>query len=157
MATPRMLGPAGRIGIVVSRFNESVTTRLLEGARACLSERGVAQDHVDVAWVAGAWELPVVVRAMLLRGSGYTALCALGAVVRGETPHFEYLASACARGLMDLQLEFGVPIGFGVLTTDTLEQALARAGGEAGNKGYDAMAAALEAAALLGTRDERPH
>jgi len=152
----RVLPPAGRIGIVVSRFNETVTTRLLEGARRCLSERGVSDRHVDVTWVAGAWELPVVARA-LLKSGGYQALCALGAVVRGETPHFDVIANACSQGLMALQVEFGVPVGFGVLTTDTLEQALARAGGDAGNKGHDAMAAALDAAALLGTRDERPH
>jgi 6,7-dimethyl-8-ribityllumazine synthase len=156
MAAQRVLPPAGRIGIVVSRFNETVTTRLLEGARRCLSERGIDERQVDVAWVAGAWELPVVARA-LLAGGGYQALCALGAVVRGETPHFDFIANACAQGLMALQVEFGVPVGFGVLTTDTLGQALARAGGDAGNKGHDAMAASLDAAALLGTRDERPH
>ena len=157
MAARHARQSAGRIGIVVSRFNESVTMRLLEGARACLSERGVGESRVDVAWVAGAWELPVVARALLADENGYQALCALGAVVRGETPHFEFIAGSCAQGLMDLQVEFGVPVGFGVLTTDTLEQALARSGGASGNKGYDAMAAALDAAALLGTRDERPH
>ncbi len=156
MAAQRVLPPAGRIGIVVSRFNETVTTRLLEGARRCLSERGISERHVEVAWVAGAWELPVVARA-LLAGGGYQALCALGAVVRGETPHFDFIAAACAQGLMDLQVEFGVPVGFGVLTTDTLEQALARAGGDSGNKGHDAMAAALDAAVALGTQGERPH
>jgi len=150
-ATPR----AGRIGIVVSRFHETVTTRLLEGARRCLAERGVPDARVDVAWAAGAWELPVLVRGMLQRKGGYQAVCALGAVVRGETPHFEYVAGEAARGLMSLQVEFGVPVGFGVLTTDTMEQALARAGGSAGNKGYDAIAAALDAAAVLGARDAR--
>jgi 6,7-dimethyl-8-ribityllumazine synthase len=156
MAAQRVLPPQGRIGIVVSRFNETVTTRLLEGARSCVAERGIDTRYVDVAWVAGAWELPVVARA-LLAGGGYQALCALGAVVRGETPHFDFIANACAQGLMALQVEFGVPVGFGVLTTDTLEQALARAGGDAGNKGHDAMAAALDAAAFLGTHGERPH
>ena len=146
---------AGRVGIAVSRFNESVTRRLLEGARRCLAEQGIPEERVDVAWVAGAWELPVAVRAWLAAG-GYDATCGLGAVVRGETPHFEYVAGEVARGLMALQVEFGVPVGFGVLTCDTLAQAEARAGGEAGNKGYDAMAAALDAARVLARRDARP-
>jgi 6,7-dimethyl-8-ribityllumazine synthase len=154
MAADRAV-PGGRIGIVVSRFNEGVTTRLLAGARACLAERGVPDDEVDVHWVAGAWELPVVVRGLLAGGS-YGALVALGAVVRGETPHFEYIAGEAARGLMALQVEYGVPVGFGLLTCDTMAQALARAGGEAGNKGFDATAAALEAAELLGRRRAGP-
>jgi 6,7-dimethyl-8-ribityllumazine synthase len=141
--------PAGRIALVVSRYHEAVTTRLLEGARVCLAERGVDAARADVVWAAGAWELPVVLRGLLARG-GYVAAAALGAVVRGETPHFTYVAGESARGLMEVQLRTGVPIGFGVLTTDTLAQALERAGGAAGNKGYDAMAAALDAAAAIG-------
>src|SRR5262249_35503739 len=144
-ARPLMPGPVGRVGIAVSRFNETVTRGLLEGARRCLAERGVPESHVDVAWVAGAWELPVVLRRWGAAGD-HAAVCALGAVVRGETPHFEFIAAETARGLMALQVEFGVPVGFGVLTCDTLDQALARAGGAAGNKGYEAMAAALEVA-----------
>jgi len=146
---------APRVGIVVSRFNETVTTRLLEGARACLTERGVADGQVDVLWGAGAWELPLLAGRLAARGT-YSALCALGAVVRGETPHFDFVAGEASRGLMQVQLASGVPLGFGLLTTDTLEQALARAGGDAGNKGYDAMAAALDAAAELRGRDGRP-
>ena len=138
----------GRIGIVVSRYHEAVTGRLLDGARASLAEQGVAEERVDVAWVAGAWELPVVVRGLVARG-GYRAVAALGAVVRGETPHFDYVAGETARGLMAVQLEFGVPVGFGLLTCDTLDQARARAGGPAGNKGHEAMTAALQAAAVL--------
>ncbi len=145
----------GKVGIAVSRFNETVTTRLLEGARACLAERGVAAARVEVHWVAGAWELPVLLRALLADG-GFEAVCALGAVVRGETPHFDVLAGETARGLMALQLEYGVPVGFGVLTCDTLEQALARAGGPAGNKGREAMEAALDAAAGIARRDAHP-
>jgi 6,7-dimethyl-8-ribityllumazine synthase len=156
MAEARALPIAGRIGVVVSRYNESVTTRLLQGARLCLAERGVDESRVDVVWVAGAWELPVAARALLVDGA-HDALCALGAVVRGETPHFDFVAGESARGLMDLQLEFGVPIGFGLLTTDTMAQAVARAGGEAGNKGYEAMAAALDAAAAIGRRDAHSH
>lgn len=135
----------GRIGIVVSRFNESVTTKLLAGAEACLDERKVPASSRDVRWVAGAWELPLVVRSMAVAG-GYDAVCALGAVVRGETPHFEFVAGEAARGLMDIQINTGVPVGFGLLTCDTMEQAMARAGGDAGNKGFDAMDAALGAA-----------
>ena len=144
----------GRVGIAVSRFNESVTLRLLDGALTCLTEHGVDKGRVDVAWVAGAWELPVMLRRWVSAGD-HGAVCALGAVVRGETPHFEYVAGETARGLMALQVEFGVPVGFGVLTCDTMEQALERAGGAAGNKGYEAMAAALEVAASPG-RDARP-
>ena len=144
----------GRVGIAISRFNESVTRGLLEGARRCLAEHGVDESHVDIAWVAGAWELPVVLRRWVAAGD-HGAVCALGAVVRGETPHFEYIAGETARGLMALQVEFGVPVGFGVLTCDTMEQALARAGGAAGNKGYEAMAAALSAAGSA-ARNARP-
>ena len=135
----------GRIGLVISRYNESVTTRLLAGAEACLDERGVANDRRDIRWVAGAWELPVVAAAMA-RAGGYDAVCALGAVIRGETPHFDFVAGEASRGLMEVQLATGVPVGFGLLTCDTMDQALARAGGAAGNKGFEAMDAALGAA-----------
>jgi 6,7-dimethyl-8-ribityllumazine synthase len=140
---------SGSVAIVVSRYHESVTSRLLEGAQRCLGERGVDGARVRVVWVAGAWELPVAARALLERG-GLSAVCALGAVVQGETPHFDFVAGESARGLMQLQLTYGVPVGFGLLTTATMAQALARAGGAAGNKGYEAMAAALDAAAALG-------
>jgi 6,7-dimethyl-8-ribityllumazine synthase len=146
---------AARIGIVASRYNETVTRRLLAGAEQCLRERAVPAERVDVRWVAGAWELPVVVRG-LVAGGGYGAVVALGAVIRGETAHFEYIAGEAARGLMTLAVRYGVPVGFGVLTCDTLEQALARAGGAAGNKGYEATAAALDAAAALPARDGDP-
>ncbi len=146
---------AARIGIVASRYNETVTRRLLAGAERCLAERGVGADRVDVRWVAGAWELPVLVRALAADGR-YRAVVALGAVIRGETAHFEYIAGEAARGLMAVAVEYGVPVGFGVLTCDTLEQAEARAGGAAGNKGYAAAAAALDAAATLAARDGHP-
>jgi 6,7-dimethyl-8-ribityllumazine synthase len=146
---------AARIGIVASRYNETVTRRLLAGAEQCLRERAVPAERVDVRWVAGAWELPGVGRG-LVAGGGYGAVVALGAVIRGETAHFEYIAGEAARGLMTLAVRYGVPVGFGVLTCDTLEQALARAGGAAGNKGYEATAAALDAAAALPARDGDP-
>ena len=155
-AVGRARRAAPRIGIVVSRFNEDVTRRLLAGAERCLTERGVPMDRVDVCWVAGAWELPVVVRGLVATGR-YEAVAALGAVIRGETLHYEIIAGESARGLMAVAVEYGVPVGFGVLTCDTEEQALARAGGAEGNKGYDAVAAALDAAARLPARDGHPH
>jgi 6,7-dimethyl-8-ribityllumazine synthase len=132
-----------------------VTDRLLAGAQACLRERGVAPERVDVVALPGAWELPFAARLLAERG-GYVALVALGAVIRGETAHFDFVAGEASRGLMDVALRYGVPVGFGVLTCDTLAQALARSGGDAGNKGYEAVAAALDAAeAVRGDGDPR--
>ncbi len=153
-ASPSRAAPA-RIAVVASRFNENVTRRLLAGAEQCLRERGIPAERVDVRWVAGAWELPVLARGLLERG-GYQALVALGAVIRGETAHFEIIAGESARGLMALTVQYGVPVGFGVLTCETLAQALERSGGAAGNKGYEATAAALDAAAALPARDGDP-
>lgn len=146
---------ADRVAVVASRYNENVTRRLLTGAEQCLRERGVPAERVDLRWVAGAWELPVMARGLLERGC-YRALVALGAVIRGETTHYEIIAGESARGLMTLSVQYGVPVGFGLLTCETLEQALERSGGAAGNKGYDAMAAALDAAAQLPARDGDP-
>ncbi len=134
---------AGRALVVVSRFNEAVTRRLLEGARDALGKAGYDAGRVAVVWVPGAFELPVVVSRGLATGDFELAV-ALGAVIRGETPHFEYVCSAASHGLMDVSTEHGIPVGFGVLTCDTLAQALARAGGEAGNKGTEAAEAAIE-------------
>jgi 6,7-dimethyl-8-ribityllumazine synthase len=141
--------PGGsRIAIVVSRFNDLVTDRLLAGARACLRDHGVADGDVDVAWVPGAWELPLATRRMIqARGCG--GVIALGCVIRGDTPHFDFVAGAAATGLSGVALETGVPVAFGVLTTDTMEQALARAGGKAGNKGWEAAVSVLEMMDLL--------
>jgi len=147
--------PADRVALVASRYNENVTRRLLSGAEQCLRERGVSEGRVDVRWVAGAWELPVMARGLLEKGC-YRALVALGAVIRGETSHYEIIAGESARGLMTLSVEYGVPVGFGVLTCENLDQALARSGGAAGNKGYEATAAALDAAAQLPVRDGDP-
>ncbi len=138
----------GRVAVLVSRYNEVVTARLLDGARACLREKGVPEARVDVIWVPGAFELPVAAEAAAVSGR-YAALVALGCVVRGETPHFEYVAGEAARGLGNVALAHRLPVGFGVLTTETLEQALARAGGTAGNKGYEAADAALTTADVL--------
>ncbi len=138
----------GRVAVVVSRYNELVTTRLLDGARQCFREQGVPEARVDVIWVPGAFELPVAAEAAVATGR-YAAIVALGCVIRGETPHFEYVAGEAARGLGNVALAHRVAVGFGVLTTESLEQALARAGGAAGNKGYEAAEAALTTAAVL--------
>ncbi|MBI4501298.1 MAG: 6,7-dimethyl-8-ribityllumazine synthase [Gemmatimonadetes bacterium] len=134
--------------VVVARFNEGVTRKLLDGAVAELATAGYPADRVDVVWVPGAFELPLAVQAGLEAGS-YSVAVALGAVIRGETPHFEYLCAEATRGLGEAALRFATPVGFGVLTCDTLEQALARAGGDAGNKGAEAAAAAVETARML--------
>jgi 6,7-dimethyl-8-ribityllumazine synthase len=139
----RTRGEGRRVGIVVSRFNDLITERLLAGARACLLDHGVAEDAIDVAWAPGAWELPLAAQLLIERRE-CDAIVALGCVIRGDTPHFDFVAGAAATGLSNLQARTGRPIAFGVLTTDTTEQALARAGGKAGNKGWEAAQAALE-------------
>ena len=141
-------GAGRRVAVLASRFNESVTQPLVDGALDALTRHGVAFDDIDVVWVPGAWELPAAAR-VLLASERYDALVALGAVIRGETPHFDYVAGESARGLADASAESGVPVGFGLLTTDTIEQARARAGGDHGNKGWDAAVAALEMADLF--------
>jgi 6,7-dimethyl-8-ribityllumazine synthase len=141
-------GHGRRIAIVVARFPEAVTSRLLSGALDGLRARGVDVDDVDVAWVPGAFEIPVVAKRFATTGR-YDALICLGAVVRGETAHFELVAGEAARGIATVARETGVPAIFEVLATETLEQAEARAGGAHGNKGWDAAQAALEMADLL--------
>lgn len=138
----------GPIGIVVSRYHERVTGRLLEGALECCRQAGIGADAVDVAWVAGAFELGSVTAALAATGR-YAALIALGAVVRGETPHFEYVAGETAAALGAVARERALPVGFGLLTVDTLDQALERAGGTAGNKGFEAAEAAIRAAHVI--------
>jgi 6,7-dimethyl-8-ribityllumazine synthase len=138
----------GRVAIVVSRYHERVTARLLEGAVACCREAGIPSDEVDVFWVPGAFELGVVAAAVAETG-GYAALVALGAVVRGETPHFDFVAGEAARALGTVAAARSLPVGFGLLTVDTIEQALARAGGAHGNKGHEAAEAAIRAADLV--------
>ena len=139
------LRPIGRVAIIVARYNEAVTGRLLHGALACCAEAGIERTAVDVIWVPGAFELPVAAAAAAATG-GYACLVALGGVIRGETPHFDYVAGEASRGLGAVALAHRLPVGFGLLTTDTLEQAIARAGGAAGNKGHEAAAAAIQAA-----------
>jgi 6,7-dimethyl-8-ribityllumazine synthase len=136
-------GRGRRFVVVASRFNEVITQRLVDGALDALAKHGASLDHVDLVWVPGAWELPGAARRALVT-ERYDALVAVGAVIRGETPHFEYVAGEASRGLADASAEFDTPIGFGLLTCDNMSQAEARAGGEHGNKGWDAALAALE-------------
>ena len=146
-------GARRRFAIVASRFNEPITTKLLAGALDALKRHGAAPDEVDVVWVPGAWELPMAARR-LLATDRYDALVAVGAVVRGETPHFDYVAGEASRGLAQASADYDRPIGFGLLTCDTMEQAEERAGGGHGNKGWDAALAALEMADLLSRIDD---
>lgn len=139
---------AGRLGIVVSRYNDSITSKLLAGALATLAENGVGDDRVDVAWVPGAWEIPLVAQRMAA-GGRYAAVICLGAVIRGETTHDEHINRAVSMALGDLGLHTGVPVLFGVLTCNTLEQAIHRSGGNVGNKGSECALAALEMVSLL--------
>jgi 6,7-dimethyl-8-ribityllumazine synthase len=142
-----------RFAIAVSRFNEGITGKLLAGALDALDRHGAAREDVDVVWVPGAWELPIAARR-LLATDRYDALVALGAVIRGDTPHFDYVAGECSRGLAQASADYDRPIGFGVLTCDTMAQAEARAGGEHGNKGWDAALAAIDMASLFSALDE---
>jgi len=145
-------GHGRRVAVLVSRFNESITQRLEDGAVGALLRAGVADADLDVIRVPGAWELPTAARAALAT-ERYEAIVAVGAVIRGETPHFEYVAAAAAEGLARVGAEYEVPVGFGVLTCDTLAQAEARAGGAHGNKGADAALAALEMVDLVSRLD----
>ena len=145
-------GDGRKVAVAVSRFNEDVTQKLVDGALDALVRHGAALDDIDVVWVPGAWELGVTVRR-LLSMDRYDAVVALGAVIRGETPHFDYVAGECARSLQLASAEFETPVSLGVLTCNTTEQALARAGGDHGNKGWDAALAALEMIDLMDRLD----
>ena len=137
-----------RVAIVAARFNDAITSVLVDGARGALGRLGVAEDDVELAWVPGAFELPLVARRLATSGR-FDAVVCLGAVIRGATPHFDHVAGQCAAGVARVGLDTGVPAIFGVLTTDTLDQAIERAGTKAGNKGADAALAAVELATLL--------
>lgn len=141
-------GEGRRIAVVASRFNESITRALVDGAMDALVRHGTRFDDIDLLWVPGAWELPLAVRGALA-SERYDAIVALGAVIRGETPHFDYVAGEASRGLSDAATQADIPVGFGLLTCDSMEQAEARAGGAHGNKGWDAALAALEMADLM--------
>ena len=139
-----------RFAIIVSRFNGFITERLLAGAMDALTRTGADPDLIDVVKVPGSWEIPLVA-AELARGHRYDAVVCLSAVIRGETPHFDYVAAEAAKGVAHASYETGVPVAFGVLTTNTLEQAIDRAGAKGGNKGFDAAMSAMEMANLLRT------
>ncbi|HUU09773.1 MAG TPA: 6,7-dimethyl-8-ribityllumazine synthase [Phycisphaerae bacterium] len=137
-----------RFGVVVSRFNEFITAKLLGGCLDSLERHGVDPGAIDVAWAPGSFEVPIVAQRMAESGR-YAAVICLGAVIRGSTPHFDYIANEVAKGVAQVGLATGVPTIFGVITTDTIEQAIERAGTKAGNKGADAAASAIEMANLL--------
>ena len=135
-------------GVVVSRFNHPISTMLLDGCLQALRERGVASEGIDIAWVPGAFEIPQAARAMADSGR-YAAVITLGSVIRGGTPHFDYVCMGVTDGVREVMRDTGVPVAFGVLTTDNIEQALARCGGEMENKGRDVALAAIEMARLI--------
>ncbi|MDI6632188.1 MAG: 6,7-dimethyl-8-ribityllumazine synthase [Bacillota bacterium] len=143
-----LIGEGLRFGIVVGRFNEFITQKLLSGALDALYRHGVADEDVAVAWVPGAFEIPVVAKRLAVSGR-YDAVICLGTVIRGATPHFEYVAGEMAKGIARVGVDTGVPVIFGVITADTLEQAIERAGSKAGNKGFSAALSAIEMANLL--------
>ncbi|MFS0574756.1 6,7-dimethyl-8-ribityllumazine synthase [Sporosarcina sp. 179-K 3D1 HS] len=143
-----LVGTGLKIGIVVARFNEFITGKLLSGAEDALRRHGVREEDVAVAWVPGAYEIPLVAKKMASSGQ-YDAVITLGTVIRGSTPHFDYVCNEVAKGVAAIAMQEGIPVIFGVLTTDTIEQAIERAGTKAGNKGWDAAASAIEMANLL--------
>ncbi|MCM3602033.1 6,7-dimethyl-8-ribityllumazine synthase [Robertmurraya korlensis] len=142
-----LVGSGLKVGIVVGRFNEFITSKLLSGAHDALKRHGVAEDDVDVAWVPGAFEIPLIAQKMA-QSKKYDAVITLGTVIRGSTPHFDYVCNEAAKGVQATTLNTGVPVIFGVLTTNTIEQAIERAGTKAGNKGWESAVSAIEMANL---------
>lgn len=143
-----LVGSGLKVAVVTARFNELLSSRLLSGAQDAFVRHGVAADDIDVAWVPGAFEIPLVARKLAESGR-YDAVVALGVVIRGGTPHFEYVASEVSKGIAKISLDTGVPVMFGVITADTIEQAVERAGTKAGNKGWEAAVGAIEMANLV--------
>lgn len=143
----KLLGEGQKIGIVVSRFNEFITSKLLSGCLDALKRHGVEEENIDIAWVPGAFEMPLVAQKMAAKN--YEAVICLGAVIRGATPHFEYVSAEVTKGIAQTSLTIGKPIIYGVITADTLEQAIERAGTKAGNKGADAALTAIEMINLI--------
>jgi 6,7-dimethyl-8-ribityllumazine synthase len=143
-----LLGKGLRFGVVVSRFNEFITQKLLEGAQDALLRHGVNETDIDIAWVPGSFEIPVIAKK-LARSKKYDAVICLGTVVRGGTPHFDYIATEVTKGIAQVGLETGLPVVYGIITADTLEQAIERAGTKMGNMGFEAARNAIEMANLL--------
>ena len=144
----KLIAQGMKFALVVSRFNSFITERLLEGALDCLRRKGVQDEDLTVLRVPGAWEIPLVAKR-LAQGRAYDGVICLGAVIRGSTPHFDYVAAEVSKGIAQVSLDSGMPIAFGILTTYTLEQAIERAGSKAGNKGFAAAEAAVEMVNLL--------
>ncbi|MFC2039674.1 6,7-dimethyl-8-ribityllumazine synthase [Chloroflexota bacterium] len=143
-----LIGKGLKFGLVISRFNEFISVKLLSGAKDALMRHDVAEADIDVAWVPGAFEIPLVAQKMAA-SQKYNAVICVGAVIRGDTPHFEYIATEVSKGIAKISQETGIPVTFGVITTDTLEQAIERAGTKSGNKGFDAAVNAIEMANLV--------
>jgi len=144
----KLIAEGLKFGIVAGRFNEFIGSKLLGGALDAINRHGASEDDVDVAWVPGAFEIPLVAKKMVKSGK-YDAVICLGAVIKGSTPHFEYVSSEVTKGVASVSLDTEVPVIFGVLTTDSIEQAIERAGTKAGNKGFEAAVSAIEMANLL--------
>ena len=145
----KMVAKGVRIGIVVARFNEFITSKLLGGAMDGLIRHDIDEDNIDVAWVPGAFEIPLIAKKMAKSGK-YDAVIALGAVIRGSTSHYDYVCNEVSKGIAQVSLQTGVPVMFGIVTTENIEQAIARAGSKAGNKGYDCALGAIEMVNLAG-------
>ncbi|MDK9709875.1 6,7-dimethyl-8-ribityllumazine synthase [Acidaminobacter sp.] len=144
----KLVSDKQRYGIIVGRFNEFIGGKLLGGALDALKRHGASEDQVEIAWVPGAFEIPLIAKKMASSGR-YDAVICLGAVIRGSTPHFDYVSSEVTKGVAHVSLDTGIPVIFGVLTTDTIEQAIERAGTKAGNKGFDAAVTAIEMVNLI--------
>jgi len=144
----QLVADGQKFGLVASRFNEFITNKLLEGTIDALKRHGVAEDDIDIAWVPGAFEIPLIAKKMAESGR-YDGVICVGAVIRGSTPHFDYVAAEVSKGIAQIGLLTGIPVIFGVLTTENIEQAIERAGTKAGNKGFEAAEAAIEMANLM--------
>jgi len=144
-----LIGEGLRFGIVISRFNEFITAKLLDGAKDALTRHGVNESDIEVAWTPGSFEIPLVAKRMAETGK-YAAIICLGAVIRGGTPHFDYIAAEVSKGIALVGLDAGMPVIYGIITADTLEQAIERAGTKMGNAGFQAATSAIEMANLLG-------
>ncbi len=137
-----------KVGIVISRFNDFITSNLLEGAKDALLRHGVSEEDIEIAWVPGSFEIPMITQKMV-ESSKYDGIICLGAVIRGDTPHFEYVSSEVSKGIARIGMDAEIPVTFGILTTDTIEQAVERAGTKAGNKGFEAAVSMIEMANLM--------